>query len=176
MEHSWERRASESPQAFRAFVTYRDGGDERSIQKVSDELGKSMALLCRWSSRHSWVKRAADYDRHNDNIATRELVKGKTQMLRRQIAAALNFQIRSANRIVNMTADEIAKLTPAMALAMFRDASKIEREVRTMSQEAAADSQEIKVQVNLFVPIEQIRARAKERGAQLPPELEEATA
>ena len=47
-------------------------------------------------------------------------------------------------------------------------ATSIMRESRAMSQEKSDDYSEIKVQVNLFVPTEQIRARALARGVELP--------
>lgn len=58
----WDRREGETAKAYSAFITYRDLGAERSLSKVSKALGKSTALLCRWSSANDWTARAEAWD------------------------------------------------------------------------------------------------------------------
>jgi hypothetical protein len=62
----WERQDDESAPAFEAFALYRDQGRDRSVRAVGRSLGKSGALIERWSSEKDWVRRAAAYDRHLD--------------------------------------------------------------------------------------------------------------
>lgn len=62
MPESWEKRETETPKAFAAFCAYRDLGPERSIEKVGQKLGKSKALIERWSRKHEWVSRVVAYD------------------------------------------------------------------------------------------------------------------
>ncbi len=59
---AWDRSPEESPQAWQAFQVYRDTGAERSLAKTADAVGKSVALMERWSSRHDWVRRADAFD------------------------------------------------------------------------------------------------------------------
>lgn len=62
----WERMNTEGEEAFEAFSTYRDMGNQRSNAAVAQKLGKSIALMNRWSSAYEWVKRAAEWDREVD--------------------------------------------------------------------------------------------------------------
>lgn len=59
---TWERMPEETPRAYAAFEAYLHLGPQRSLQKVSRELGKSAAFLSRWSARYGWVERASRYD------------------------------------------------------------------------------------------------------------------
>lgn len=59
---AWERMPEETPRAYAAFEVYVRLGPQRSLQKVSRELGKSAAFLSRWSSKYSWVERSRCYD------------------------------------------------------------------------------------------------------------------
>ena len=58
----WDRQAGESSKAYEAFVTYRDEGFDRTLRSVGETLGKSHAVLSRWSSAWDWVARAAAWD------------------------------------------------------------------------------------------------------------------
>ena len=49
---AWERLENESSRAFEAFSAYRDLGPQRSLAKVAETLGKSKALMERWSAKH----------------------------------------------------------------------------------------------------------------------------
>src|SRR3954447_21109483 len=58
----FEKQPDESAKAYAAFACYRDLGPERSTRKVAQRLGRSVALIQRWSRRHAWVARAGAYD------------------------------------------------------------------------------------------------------------------
>jgi CRP-like cAMP-binding protein len=58
----WDRQPRETEPAYEAFLAYRDLGSGRSLAKVGAGLGKSEALMERWSSRWGWVERARAYD------------------------------------------------------------------------------------------------------------------
>ena len=65
----YSRRVGESQKAFAAYCEYRDMGAERSIERVSQKLAKSLPFLKRWSSHWGWVGRARGYD---DDLAAKE--------------------------------------------------------------------------------------------------------
>ena len=73
---SWERRQSESEQAWQAFRIYRDGNDERSQARVVAGLGKSRTLIERWTKRHDWSARVLEYDRWWNMERLKALVQG----------------------------------------------------------------------------------------------------
>lgn len=58
----WDRREDETSKAYGAFVTYRDLGPERSLEKVAHTLGKSTTIMSRWSAQHEWVSRTVAWD------------------------------------------------------------------------------------------------------------------
>ncbi len=62
----WERQPRETPQAWQGFEAYRDREGKRSLAGVGQQLGKSTALMERWSARWSWVDRAAVWDEEED--------------------------------------------------------------------------------------------------------------
>ena len=68
---AWERQEGESARAYEAFSLYRDMGASRSLAKVGQMLGKSRALMERWSVQHGWVDRV-------------EALEARDEMLRRE--------------------------------------------------------------------------------------------
>lgn len=59
----WQQLDKESAKAYSAAKIYFELGPERSHEAVSQELGKSKALIQRWSTRYGWIKRAREYDK-----------------------------------------------------------------------------------------------------------------
>ncbi len=84
----WERQLGESRKAFDAFRRYRDMGPTRSLTRVGQELGKSRALMARWSSRWRWVERAESWDDQQDRVAQIELQRQNTDLTRARIEGA----------------------------------------------------------------------------------------
>lgn len=84
----WERQPGEGARAFQAFAVYRDMGAERSTAKVARELGKTKAIVDRWSGDHEWVARAAAWDLELDRRAQAELADARVEAARRHAAIA----------------------------------------------------------------------------------------
>jgi len=75
MSEVWQRQRNETAIAYKAFGVYRDMGAERSLSKVREKLGRKSGYerqLQEWSSQHSWVERAAAYDRQLEERLTAE--------------------------------------------------------------------------------------------------------
>jgi hypothetical protein len=64
MSLPFERKPDESAKAFEAFSTYLELGPARSLESVGRKVGKSKALMERWSKRHNWVARVETYVQH----------------------------------------------------------------------------------------------------------------
>ena len=124
----WERLPGESTPAFQAFAAYRDMGAERTSRAVAAQLGKSAALIHRWSSRWQWVDRAQAYDDQLDREAveaSRRFVREQAaKMTERHLRGALTLQRKAIERINALAASD---LTPAVAAAYYKLAVDVER-------------------------------------------------
>jgi hypothetical protein len=56
------RLENESARAYAARVEYVTMGAGRSLETIGQKLGKSKALMERWSSKYGWVSSAEKYD------------------------------------------------------------------------------------------------------------------
>lgn len=58
----WDCQPGETSRAYEAFVTYRDLGPSRNVQRTANELGKNYTTVHGWSQKWSWAERAAAWD------------------------------------------------------------------------------------------------------------------
>ncbi len=72
---SFARLPNESVKAFEAFTAYLGMGGSRSLEAVGQKLGKSRALMERWSKRHNWVARVDAHAVHMAALMRREEVQ-----------------------------------------------------------------------------------------------------
>jgi hypothetical protein len=84
----FEQQPKESAKAFAAFSQYLSMGPERSLAAVGQKLGKSKALVERWSAKFDWpgrVQAQAAYLATVEREATEALARGKSaEWLKRQ--------------------------------------------------------------------------------------------
>ncbi|MER5546452.1 hypothetical protein ACWDBP_44165 [Streptomyces sp. NPDC001233] len=120
----WERQGHESAPAFEAFAVYRDLGSARSVTKVARELGKSRALVGRWSRQYAWVMRAAAYDREQDRVFLAEQQQARRDIARRHAKLAQAFLGKAVARLQALDPRE---LSPSDLLRYFQVAAEIER-------------------------------------------------
>lgn len=123
----WERLPHESTAALAAFVAYRDMGARRSVRAVGQELHKSRSLIGRWSVRHGWVQRAAEWDAHVDREAAIDQLAAVKDMRRRHASLASVALARAAERLREMKPGE---LSPRDVVAFLREAVAVERVAR----------------------------------------------
>jgi hypothetical protein len=64
MPQPFEQQPQETAKAFAAFSEYLSMGPQRSLEAVGQKLGKSKALMERWSKRHNWVMRVNAHAEH----------------------------------------------------------------------------------------------------------------
>lgn len=103
--YPFDRQPGESEQAFTAFRTYLDLGPRRSLATVGRELGKSKAMMERWSSRWSWVARVEAYTDHLFRQADLE----QQRQVRRKIVTPDEI-LEELSAIVRSNPDEVPKL------------------------------------------------------------------
>ncbi len=128
VQKMWERLPDETAKSFEAFCTYRDMGIDRSLAKVGEKLGKSTALMERWSRRHDWVRRAAAWDDEQERIeretAQKEQAKAIRDMRRRHAGLANTMLVKAALALQRIPEDEIKA---GDITRMVDVASKLER-------------------------------------------------
>ena len=120
----WERQPKESPQAYEAFVIYRNMGAERSIQKVSQMLSKSVTLIKRWSREKNWVERSRAWDNEQDRVTREALQRGVVNMHKKHVTMAEALFIKAAKALKNIEVEEMDMLDIVKAVDL---AVKIER-------------------------------------------------
>jgi hypothetical protein len=103
MPEPWERLDGESVQAFEGFALYRDMGVERSLAKVAARLGKSKALMDRWSARDRWVARADSWDVEADRLHRAYLIAHRRDVDRRLLGIAGAMQAKMVDAPIRRT-------------------------------------------------------------------------
>ncbi len=130
-EKSWERQEKESSQAFEAFDLYLKMGEDRSLRKVAQELGKSNTLISRWSSAWSWQARVRDYDNEIKRVEFAELQKQAKAMRKRQAQTAMLLQKKAVQALDKL---DISELAPKDILSFISKGAQLEREVLAESE------------------------------------------
>lgn len=83
MTYTFRPQPSESAPAFEARRSYVMLGATRSLDTVGKKLGKSSALMSRWSARWSWVQHALDYDQHTAELELNAQAKERARIATR---------------------------------------------------------------------------------------------
>jgi len=89
LRRSWSRLPTESRRAFSAFCLYRDSPDRR-LSNVAKGLNPpcSVPNVSRWSAKHDWQRRAADYDSYVDEMNRQEMARSRTEIRKRRLQVA----------------------------------------------------------------------------------------
>lgn len=127
----WERQEGETPKPYEAFCVYRDMGIQRSQPKVAEKLGKSTALISRWSSEYNWVERVAAWDddreRIEREIAEKEMRDSIRKMRKRQAETGRYMQVKAMKALNRIPEEEIK---PGDIARLVDVGSKLERTAR----------------------------------------------
>ena len=126
-EKPWERMEGEGSKAFEAFRVYRDMGAERSLRAVGERLGKSKAIIERWSSSNQWVERVRAYDNDLERAAHLEAVKGVREMQRRHLGMAAQLQHKGMLALQSLDPNS---MNAKVLIKYITDGAKLEREAR----------------------------------------------
>lgn len=120
---AWDRQKGESRQAFDAFAAHRDA-TTRSLTEVARGLGKSRALLDRWSSRWSWVERSRAWDQFVDQEKQRSQIEEAREIGVRHARIAAAIQAKVVERIRSIDIERVSLRDMVYA---FDIAVKVER-------------------------------------------------
>lgn len=120
-----DRLPQESDVAWQAFVAYRDmPPDKRSQRDVAKQLGRHPSQIADWSSKHGWVRRAADWDEAADRIFRQEMQRERRSMARRHAKIAGAVLAKAVERLQTLDA---AKLTAGQLAQLLDVATRVER-------------------------------------------------
>lgn len=144
----WLRTPDESARAFEAFEAYRDLGPARSTAKVAQALGKSKALMDRWSARHAWAVRVEAFDAEESRLWQLERTRARRETADRQARIAGQVLEAVAARLRTL---DVEQLSPADLVRWLDVASKVERAALGLPERltvTGADDGPIRVQVS----------------------------
>lgn len=124
----WERQKGESAQAFAAFLAYLQMGADRSLSAVGQRLGKSKALMERWSSANGWVERCRAWDNYLQQEAKKAAAAAVRNMNRRHAQMAAAIQGTAMQALQERGADMV---NPNNFAAIVKLAAELERQSLT---------------------------------------------
>ena len=104
----WERQKGESDKAFEAFSIYRDMGADRSLRAVGQKLGKSRALMERWSVSYKWLERVRAYENELEKEAREQAIKDRKEMIRRHIGFAKLMQKKAQDALRELSVEDMS--------------------------------------------------------------------
>lgn len=127
----WDRQDGESPKAYAAFCYYRDMGPTRSLRKmmkadVPVKLG-SWASLSGWSSKFSWVERAAAWEIDQRQRDVAEQVDKVRGMRKAHANIGTLMLSKAAQRLSKIQPEE---LTIRETVMLAELGAKLERQAR----------------------------------------------
>lgn len=155
----FEQQPKESAKAFAAFTAYLNLGPERSLVTVGQKLGKSGALVERWSSRWQWAERVRAHAEHLARVereATEAVARGKSAewLTRReehkQTEWALRGELVEAGRrvLANFTSGQRGATLGDVARALDL-ASKLGRLASGLATETVEHTGEVDLNLRL---------------------------
>lgn len=125
-ELAWERQPGESEEAYEAFTDYYKN-PKRSQKKTAKAVGKSEALIYRWSVRWHWTERAREYDNalvREEYMATLDKIR---KMNKAQAAIGLLLQKKGQEALEKLN---LKKMSAKDLLQFLIQGTTIERRAR----------------------------------------------
>lgn len=122
----WERQPGESSRAYEAFLVYRDMGPRRSQRAVAEKVAKSRQLIGRWNAENKWVERVRQFEIHEDRILAEERKERRREIGRRHDKLADAFLAKVAQRLKNMSDEDLSKTSLWAAAQVFKIAAELQ--------------------------------------------------
>jgi len=135
----WERQPAETPQAWAAFVAYRDLGPYRTAEKAAAQLKKGNRAFGAFCTEYNWVARAAAWDAECDKIHRQELIEKQKEAIKAHGDAAALVRKHAMGAIKDIG----RKLDPDQAIKWLQAAVKIECAALGIPSERTAQTVEM---------------------------------
>jgi len=143
---SWNRLPSESAAAYAAFKEYLELPD-RSLTKLEQKLNKKRGQLGNWSSKYSWVDRAAAYDSSIVEAERKAKIKRQQSELERQHQLALLGIDKS---IEGLMALDPKKMSPYALVQLMEKSCKILNDVNEIENATTAVDKVTSITIKKF--------------------------
>jgi hypothetical protein len=149
----WERQQGEPPRAWKAFVIYRDMGDDRGVVKVRDVAGGiyKHSTLLGWAEKFRWVERARAWDNYVDRRRQAAFLKEQEEMARRHITTGRKLQDVGLSYVDERLEDpevRAKEMSAASALRFIDTGVALER--KGMGVDDEQKQADLNVQVNVL--------------------------
>jgi hypothetical protein len=141
----------ETPKAAAAFREYCALGPGRSLAKLAQgdqKYAKSVPVLKRWSSVHTWVERAKQYDEERAKEKQRKQDEAIEAMNGRHAELALHHQITSAQQIERLI--EAKKFGSQASVQLLKLSTDLERLARGEPTEYTRNKTDVTIDVAGF--------------------------
>jgi len=140
------RKANEGPEAWAAFLIYRNLGSNRQYMQVAREVNKTPQQISKWALKHNWKQRVLIYDRENEAAQRRAELEAIEKMRKRHIETALKLQKLGETEIEKLLAhaekQESLAIDPKLALEYLKQGAEQERLNRGQPREIVATVEE----------------------------------
>jgi hypothetical protein len=143
----WERQATESDGAFKAFTTYRDS-KERNLSDVARSVKKSLTYIQRLSSDFCWRDRCASYDRYLDAVRLEKIKAGELSLRERHIKISQTMMDLVEQKLQMMKPKDLTArdakdwmLAASRIQTMASDTKDIARSVMTIEEQETMNHQ-----------------------------------
>lgn len=143
----WERQENESPQAYEAFVTYRDLGVGRTFTAVAEKLQKSFTLIRRWKDNWDWENRVAAWDRDVADKALKQVAEDYAKMLELQIGLGKLMQAKGAKGLQGMDFEEVPMKYLPSVVNLINSGVKTERTARNIKFQRESTDNELIINI-----------------------------
>lgn len=120
----WNMRPDESAKAYQAFEAYRDMGADRSLARLSQDHGKSIATVTEWSTRHDWQARVRAFDEAAAAKAADRALEDAAAVRARQAAHAKAIQLRAMQKIATMDPGDMSMAEATRAWQVGAEAER----------------------------------------------------
>ena len=126
-EFEWMRRPGEGREAFEAFGIYRNLGPKRNHPKVSEELGKHLSLIERWSKHWEWSKRTLAFDYWCDQVALKAVEDEIDQIARQHLSVSRRLLYIGMRKLSEMDDSDISSLSLGESIKAVKTSVEISR-------------------------------------------------
>ena len=140
---AWLQLPEEPGKAYYAFRFYLNAGPYRSLQNVTNVLGKDKGYvkqLEKWSSTYNWRARANAWDVHTQKLMERQYIENVLTMTDRHIQQSHYIQKKVYEQLMSL---DLTALKPSELIRLYDITVKVERESCKLKSEFVHNKKDV---------------------------------